>query len=127
MDGPDTEATTRFELRLAALRTELGALGGDRLIRDVLVSAKRAEATLAETRTLLESNLTGLFGDESADARQQLTNWLDHAREQIRRALAEEHDVDTIRQRLTMAVSLTDMVVQRMREKIEELRSKQLL
>jgi hypothetical protein len=41
--------------------------------------------------------------------------------------LSEEHDVDTIRQRLTVAVALTDMVAQRMREKMEELRSKHLL
>jgi glucose-6-phosphate-specific signal transduction histidine kinase len=80
-----------------------------------------------ETRSLLDGNMTVLFGDESAEFRQHLTNWLDAAREQVRRALAEEHDVDTIRQRLTMAVALTDMVVQRMREKMELLRSRNLL
>lgn len=127
MDDRETQAATRFEQRITALRSDLSALGGDRLIRDVLVSARRAEAALAETRSLLEGNMNVLFGDENTDVRQQLTVWLEHAREQIRRALAEEHDVDAIRQRLTMAVALTDMVVQRMREKMEVLRSKHLL
>jgi hypothetical protein len=127
VDQPQSDAATRFEQRLTALRSDLSALGGDRLIRDVLLSARRVETSLAETRSLLEGNMTVLFGDETADTRHQLLSWLDHAREQIRRGLAEEHDVDTIRQRLTMAVALTDMVVQRMREKMEELRSKQLL
>jgi hypothetical protein len=127
MDDRESQAATRFEQRLNALRSDLSALGGDRLIRDVLVSARRVESAFFETRSLLEGNMNVLFGDESADVRQQLTNWLDHAREQIRRALAEEHDVDAIRQRLTMAVALTDMVVQRMREKMEVLRSKHLL
>jgi hypothetical protein len=127
VDRPQSEAALRFEQRLTSLRADLSALGGDRLIRDVLLSARRVESALAETRALLESNMNVLFGDETADTRHQLLSWLDHAREQIRRGLSEEHDVDNIRQRLTMAVALTDMVVQRMREKMEELRSKQLL
>lgn len=127
MDDRESQAATRFEQRLSVLRSDLSALGGDRLIRDVLLSARRVEFALAETRALLEGNMTVLFGDESPEARHQLSNWLDHAREQLRRALSEEHDVDTIRQRLTVAVALTDMVVQRMREKMEDLRSKNLL
>lgn len=127
MDDRETQAATRFEQRLSALRSDLNTLGGDRLIRDVLVSARRVENALAETRSLLEGNMNVLFGDETTDVRQQLTTWLEHAREQVRRGLAEEHDVDAIRQRLTMAVALTDMVVQRMREKMEVLRSKHLL
>lgn len=127
MNDRESQAATRFEQRLNALRSDLSALGGDRLIRDVLLSARRVESAFFETRSLLDGNMNVLFGDESADVRQQLTDWLDHAREQIRRALAEEHDVDAIRQRLTMAVALTDMVVQRMREKMEVLRSKHLL
>ncbi len=127
MDDRETQAATRFEQRLSALRSDLNTLGGDRLIRDVLVSARRVENALAETRSLLEGNMNVLFGDETTDVRQQLTTWLEHAREQVRRGLAEEHDVDAIRQRLTMAVALTDMVVQRMREKMDVLRSKHLL
>lgn len=127
MDTRESQATERFEQRLTVLRSDLSALGGDRLIRDVLVSARRVESALSETRSLLDGNMNVLFGDESVDTRQQLVAWLDHAREQVRQALAVEHDVDAIRQRLTMAVALADMVVQRMREKMEILRSKHLL
>lgn len=127
MNEGESQAATRFELRLEALESDLSALGGDRILRDVLLSAKRAQDVLNETRTLLDSNINVLFGDESAETRHQLQGFIEHATEQLRRALSEEYEVEPIRHRVTMAVSMTDLVVRRMSDKVAELRSKQLL
>src|SRR5436305_15176780 len=99
----ERDAITQFRERLRGLDEESVSVHEELRRRDLLALGHRTQELVRVTRTILEGNISILFGNEPAQVAQDLKQHVEFAENHVRLALGQEHDFEVIQQRLYMA------------------------
>ncbi|GAC1512385.1 MAG: hypothetical protein NVS2B16_15230 [Chloroflexota bacterium] len=120
---PDPDGSlAAYERRMHSLRDELHSINKELGQVDLLALAHRTEDLLLQTKGLLDGNVTILFHNQPDRSHEDLYKQLEYARGHIEKALGEEFQFDVIKQRLYMANSLCEYVIQGIARAIERLK-----
>ena len=114
-------ALREFQRRMVDLQFEAEAIQHSLTRPDLLALARRTRELSRRTKGLLDGNTGVLFPHDPPRVTEELYEHVEFARAQISRALAEEHDFETIAQRLYMAVALCSYVIGQVALAVEKL------
>jgi len=116
------DSIAQFENRMLQLVDELHDINRELGNVDVIALAHRTQDLLHRTKGLLDGNVTVLFHREPPRVAEDLYKHIEYAETQIAKALSEEYQFEAIKQRLYMASSLSQYVIDGVSGAIERLK-----
>jgi hypothetical protein len=103
--GVFKERVYQLERERAEINRELGAI-------DVMKLARRASNLLHSAKSLMDGNVTVLFANQPVKTSEDLYKYLEYAEGHVMKALSQEYEFEAIKQRLYMATTLAEYVLE---------------
>lgn len=112
--GVFKERVYQLERERAEINRELGAI-------DVMKLARRASNLLYSAKSLMDGNVTVLFAHQPVKTSEELYKYLEYAEGHVMMALSQEYEFEAIKQRLYMATTLAEYVLEGVQEALSVL------
>lgn len=123
MNDTDHErvATDQFRRRMESLAADMRTINSELGNVHILSIARRTATLLRHTKSLIDGNVTVLFGDLPERVPEDLYRHIEYADSHIRKALSEEYEFEAIKQRLFMATAICEYVMDGVGEALTQL------
>jgi hypothetical protein len=114
-------ATDQFRRRMESLAADMRTINSELGNVHILSIARRTATLLRHTKSLIDGNVTVLFGDLPERVPEDLYRHIEYADSHIRKALSEEYEFEAIKQRLFMATAICEYVMDGVGEALTQL------